>query len=71
MTTKEEIREGLYTLIIHHPEFKTWEEMFDWERELPKLITNYLHSQGVVIRGESLGFSHPHLSAYFTTEPLI
>lgn len=31
----------------------------------------YLYSQGVVIRGESLGASHPHLSAYYTIESLI
>lgn len=31
----------------------------------------YLHSQGVVIKGESLGVTHPHLANYFTMENLI
>jgi len=34
-------------------------------------ILTYLHSQGVVIKGQCLGGSHPHLSAYYTVEPLI
>ena len=37
----------------------------------PAALWLYLHSQGVVIRGQSLGFSHPHLVNYFTVEPLI
>jgi len=34
-------------------------------------IMKYLHAQGVGIRGLPLGVSHPHLSAYYTFEPLI
>lgn len=30
---------------------------------------NYLHSQGVVIKGQGLGA--PHLASYFAVEPLI
>ena len=29
------------------------------------------HSQGVVIKGHSLGGSHPHLASYYSVEPLI
>jgi len=43
----------------------------DCEYCITEQILAYLHSQGVVIRGETLGASHPHLSAYYTIEPLI
>jgi len=36
-----------------------------------KEIIKYLRSQGVVIKGQCLGVSHPHLAAYYTVEPLI
>ena len=36
-----------------------------------EFIMNYLHTQGVVIKGYSLGASHPHFADYFTVEPLI
>ncbi|KKM94098.1 hypothetical protein LCGC14_1201740 [marine sediment metagenome] len=36
-----------------------------------ELYLKTLHSQGVVIRGQSLGGSHPHLAAYYTVESLI
>jgi len=34
-------------------------------------ILEYLDSQGVGIKGECLGASHPHLAAYYTFESLI
>ena len=69
MTKQEEIREGIYRIIIKHDYSPL--EQFDWERDLVKQIVEYLRSQSVVIKGESLGFSHPHLASYFTVEPLI
>lgn len=34
-------------------------------------IMVYLHEQGAVIKGVSLGVSHPHLANYYSFEPLI
>jgi len=34
-------------------------------------LINYLHSQGVGLRGKSLGATHPHLANYYTIEPLV
>jgi len=39
--------------------------------DLREAIFKYEHSQDVVIKGECLGVSHPHLASYFTVEPLI
>jgi len=36
-----------------------------------RCLLKRLGELGVVIKGESLAFSHPHLEAYFTVEPLI
>jgi len=80
MTEQEEIREKLNELIgdaliavgcgegsCPHAEMRGLEAQ---EKCLDGILT-YLHSQNVVIRGNSLGFSHPHLAAYFTVYPLV
>ena len=45
-----------------------------WNEYIEELITKILKkqdSEDVVIRGSSLGFSHPHLANYYTVKPLI
>ena len=45
-----------------------------WNEYIDSLILRLLTkqaSQGVVIRGNSLGVSHPHLVNYYSVEPLI
>ena len=53
----------------------SWEELSEsfkaGYRAYANLFIADLHSQGVGIRGLSLGVSHPHLVNYFTVEPLI
>ena len=43
----------------------------DIATEYAEIILTYLHSQGAVLKGASLGFSHPHLTGYFTVTELI
>ncbi len=38
---------------------------------LVRSLVEYQHSQGVVVKGNSLGVSHPHLANYYLVEPLI
>ena len=69
MTKKEEIRG--YVI-----EFDKRESITQWlgvylGDEKSRGVIGYLHSQGVVIKGQSLGGSHPHLADYYTMEPLI
>ena len=65
-TRQEEIQSGvegvIYSQIIMDNATK---------RELSTRILGYLYEQGVVIKGETIGGSHPHLSNYWTVEPLI
>ncbi len=70
MTKQEEIREGFAAHLLSYmiPHYKN-------NPELVKLIIDelfaFFHSQDVVIRGESLGASHPHLADYLTVENLV
>ena len=68
MTIQSEIREGVAkkceAIWYSHDTDGIWGLMAG--RTL-----SYLHSQGVVIKGQCLGVSHPHLFAYYTVEPLI
>ena len=70
MSKQKEIREGIYRLLIEQ-DCENEFQRFDWERKMPAKILDYLHSQGVVIKGCSLGGSHPHLADYYTIESLI
>jgi len=70
--TREEIREGIeeellkaYGTSAHQGKVSS-QEMFAAGQ-----ILKHLHSQDVVIRGNSLGGTHPHLANYFTVLPLI
>ena len=66
MTNQEEIRAGLdEILIVHNSETGST----DNDRTIDRIFS-YLHSQGVVSKGESLGGSHPHLANYFAVEDL-
>jgi len=66
MTKQEDIREGAILALMDYKGFDRapTETIIDF-------VFNYLHEQGVVIKGLPLGESHPHLSAYFTCESLI
>jgi len=67
MDIQEEIREGIITNIT-----KACPEMLGGNIiKLTDKILQDEHSQGVVIQGQSLGGSHPHLANYYTVEPLI
>ena len=82
MTKREEIREGIAKLVHHwhiggserweDNDEEHWQGPMRWQYyEAADKLIPYLHSQGVVIRGSSIGASHPHLVNYFTVEPLI
>jgi len=62
MTKQKIIREGLIDELSGIPAVTD---------ALADDILRYLHSKGCVLKGQSLGASHPHLANYFTTEPLI
>jgi len=51
MTRQEEIREGLTQRIMKPLDFVNLEETFP-EMTIPRLILEYLHSQGVVLKVE-------------------
>jgi len=72
MTKQEEIREGIAKTVNNfmRPSIVKNSKVYNVSR-LTSEILSYLHSQGVVVKGDSLGVSHPHLSAYYTVEPLI
>ena len=67
MTKQEEIRDGIVNWFLERNpnQTRSWAE---WET---KMLFIKQDSQGVVIRSNSLGASHPHLVNYFTIEPLI
>ena len=79
MTRQEEIREEVIKII--HKEDNPFPFEPDWEDEdedgkayyyeYIDRILSYLHSQGVVIKVGTLGVTHPHLSNYYSVEPLI
>ena len=64
MTKQEGIREGMARRLplkgTGQPDFV-----------LADILIEYQHSRDVVIKGDSLGGSHPHLANYYTVEPLI
>ena len=62
-TKQEEIREGLMSVVGFGGQYGV--DVFTDE------ILNYLDSKDCVIRGNSLGGSHPHLANYFEVEPLV
>ena len=67
MTKQEEVRGTLTRTLTFIRDIKDKppiEEDVGW-------VMRCLSSLGVVIKGESLGGSHPHLSAYYTVESLI
>ena len=75
MTKQEEINEGIRSVLVRLLENA---EYISSPVELSlhiewgvKEIKSKLHSQGVVLRGESLGGSHPHLADYYAVETLI
>lgn len=73
MTKQEKIREGVER-ILDELLFSPGESEDGYTFNLTGCITNllkYLQSQGVVIQGQSLGGSHPHLANYYTVESLI
>ena len=78
MTKQEEIREEIALKYLQWKENDTTlqlnttdkflrSECFDFADE----VMEQEHSQGIVIRGETLGFSHPHFAEYYTVKPLI
>ncbi len=67
MTNRAEIQAGMtdyIRLVGNKPEVYT-PEMCSED------LMEYLHSQDVVIKGNSLGGSHPHLANYYSVEPLV
>jgi len=68
---REEIREGLLSKI---KSIRNWSQSgvdpLSAEDDTGDIL-KYLHDNDVVIKGESLGVSHPHLANYFTFKPLI
>ena len=52
---------------------RKWEDVPIDDREVnydfAEVLSGRLHLKGVVIKGKSLGVSHPHLSNYYTVEP--
>uniref|UniRef100_A0A6M3K515 Uncharacterized protein n=1 Tax=viral metagenome TaxID=1070528 RepID=A0A6M3K515_9ZZZZ len=81
MSKQEEIQEGMWEFILEvrhylcNTEFAL--EPFTTPVDIDVLkgmgVTQLkkMDSQGVVIIGNSLGASHPHLGSYYTIEPLI
>ena len=61
---QEEIREGI------RKHLETYRHEFG-DEVLAGILMDYLHSQGVVIKGYNLEVTHPHLANYFTVSPLI
>ena len=68
--TREAIRRGIRHRFriarLEGPQNPDWKGDVDVDDLLA-----FLHSQDVGIKGQCLGGSHPHLSAYYTFEPLI
>ncbi len=62
MAKQEEIKNGLIGILAI--------SNISVEAKL-NFVLGFLHENQVVIKGQSLGFSHPHLVNYFTVEPLI
>ena len=64
MATREEIREWAKKFlqgVAHNGYYEG----------LERRMLKELDEQSVVIKGDTLGASHPHLANYFTVEPLI
>ncbi len=71
-TKQEEIREGLIKFFTPpNTTFKDEPILEENIKEVVKQLLEHLASKGIVIKGSSLGASHPHLSDYFTVESLI
>jgi len=66
MTRQDEIREGAILALMDHKGFDRAPT-----ETIIGFVFSYLHEQGAVIKGQSIGASHPHLAAYWTWEPLI
>jgi len=58
VTRQEKIREGL-------------ERFYEAGNLTPVNVLFFLERRGVVLKGKSLGSSHPHLAAYYTIESLV
>ena len=71
MTEQEEIREGFEDIWCEDCGYHASPEICSPCKVKIEKLFSYLHSQGVVIKGQSLGGSHPHLASYFTVESLI
>jgi len=70
---REEIMEGTLKLIgdIYRERYGKEMVITEEDTNFVQRLFEHLHSKGVVIKGKGLAASHPHLSAYYTTEPLI
>ena len=74
MTIQAEIREGLIDEMLSGIEFVSEAHRIDARRNAGNRADKYLRflrDKDVVIKGNTLGTSHPHLANYFTVEPLI
>ena len=76
MTKQKEIKEGIAKRMAEAHGFD-WEKLKEksihreFYRQLAGEITVFEDSQDVVIRGNGLGGTHPHLANYYTVLPLI
>lgn len=66
MSKQEEIRKGLFEVLFPYADSHDAGQDSTVDSAM-----RYLHSQDVGFRGLPLGASHPHMSGYFTFEPLI
>lgn len=74
MTKQEVIREETRNILQRYGNFMDGNCMADDDLDIDEALEavfSYLHSQDVGIKGQCLGASHPHLSAYYTIDPLI
>ena len=77
MSKQESIREGIAKIVFSNGDFDDakvfWgnEKRKEHYRWMADELLTYLHSQDVVIKGQSLGSSHPHLADYYTVEDLV
>ena len=69
ISKQEEIKEGMVGMELGTEESGVLHYCLSCE-DVDKILS-YLHSEGLGFRGLPLGASHPHLSEYFTFEPLI
>lgn len=75
VTKQEEIREGRKELISFYMLGDYWNDLTPEQKDLVKICADHIEEResdmGVVIKGETLGASHPQFADYFTVERLI